>query len=94
MPVIAIMPDVYWIGVNDRTKDLFEGLWPITNEGVSYNSYLINDEKKALIDLTKSSKGDEYLAQIDEGLLRKLWMERGSAEGGEKDHRAFEVGAC
>lgn len=66
MPAIAIKPDVYWIGVNDRTTDLFEGLWPITNEGVSYNSYLISDEKKALIDLTKSSKGDEYLAQIDE----------------------------
>lgn len=86
MPAIVITPDVYWIGVSDRTTDLFEGLWPITNEGVSYNSYLINDEKKAIIDLTKSFKRDEYLAQIDEGLLRKLWMERRSAEGGEKDH--------
>ena len=42
-----------------------EGLWPITKEGVSYNSYLIDDEKKAIIDLTKSFKGDEYLDQID-----------------------------
>ena len=66
MPAIEIKPDVYWIGVNDRTTDLFEGLWPITNEGVSYNSYLIDDEKKAIIDLTKSFKGDEYLNQIDE----------------------------
>ncbi len=66
MPAIEIKPDVYWIGVNDRTTDLFEGLWPITKEGVSYNSYLINDEKKAIIDLTKSFKGDEYLDQIDE----------------------------
>lgn len=66
MPAIAIKPDVFWIGVNDRTTDLFEGLWPITNEGVSYNSYLIRDEKKAVIDLTKSFKGDEYLAQLDE----------------------------
>jgi anaerobic nitric oxide reductase flavorubredoxin len=66
MPAVEIKPDVYWIGVNDRTTDLFEGLWPITKEGVSYNSYLIDDEKKAVIDLTKSIKGDEYLAQIDE----------------------------
>ncbi len=66
MPVIEIKPDVFWIGVNDRTTDLFEGLWPIAKEGVSYNSYLINDEKKAINDLTKSFKGDEYFAQIDE----------------------------
>ncbi len=66
MPIVSIKPDVYWIGVNDRITDLFEGLWPITNEGVSYNSYLIHDEKKAIIDLTKSFKGDEYFAQIGE----------------------------
>lgn len=66
MPAIEIKPDVYWIGVNDRTTDLFEGIWPITKEGVSYNSYLIDDEKKVVIDLTKSFKGDEYLAQINE----------------------------
>ena len=41
----------------DRTTDLFEGLWPITQEGVSYNTYLINDEKKAIVDLTKALKG-------------------------------------
>lgn len=46
MPPIEIRSNVYWIGVNDRTTDLFEGLWPIAKEGVSYNSYLINDEKK------------------------------------------------
>ncbi|MCJ7679828.1 MAG: FprA family A-type flavoprotein [Candidatus Aminicenantes bacterium] len=66
MPAIEIKPDIYWIGVNDRTTDLFEGLWPIAREGVSYNSYLINDEKKAIIDLAKAFKGDEYLTHIDE----------------------------
>jgi anaerobic nitric oxide reductase flavorubredoxin len=65
MPKAEIKPDILYIGVNDRTTDLFEGLWPITQEGVSYNSYLINDEKKAIIDLTKSIKGDEYFAKID-----------------------------
>lgn len=66
MPAVEIKPDVYWVGVNDRITDLFEGLWPITKEGVSYNSYLIDDEKKVIVDLTKSFKGDEYFAQIDE----------------------------
>ena len=64
MPPIEIKPDVYWIGVNDRTSDLFEGMWPITQEGISYNTYLIDDEKKAIVDLTKSLKTDEFLDQI------------------------------
>lgn len=41
MPAVAIQPDVFWVGVNDHTTDLFEGLWPITLEGLSYNSYFI-----------------------------------------------------
>lgn len=65
MSAVQIKPDVYWIGVNDRTTDLFEGLWPVSQEGVSYNSYLIDDEKKAVIDLTKSVKSDEFFAQIE-----------------------------
>jgi len=66
MPAIEIRPDVYWIGVNDRTTDLFEGLWPITKEGVSYNAYLINDQKKAIVDLAKAFKTDEFFDQIAE----------------------------
>jgi len=66
MPPVEIKPDIYWIGVNDRTTDLFEGLWPITQEGVSYNAYLINDEKKAIVDLSKALKTDEFFDQIDQ----------------------------
>jgi len=64
MPSVEIAPDIFWVGVNDRTTDLFEGLWPISNEGVSYNSYLIVDEKKVLIDLAKAMKTDDFFAQI------------------------------
>lgn len=64
MPAVEIRKDVYWIGVNDRTTDLFEGIWPIEQEGVSYNSYLILDEKKVLIDLSKALKTDEFFSQI------------------------------
>jgi anaerobic nitric oxide reductase flavorubredoxin len=66
MPPIEIKPDIYWIGVNDRTTDLFEGLWPIAQEGVSYNAYLINDEKKAIVDLAKGLKTDEFFDHIAE----------------------------
>jgi anaerobic nitric oxide reductase flavorubredoxin len=64
MPAVEIRPDVYWIGVNDRTTDLFEGIWPISEEGVSYNSYLIADEKKVLVDLSKALKANEYIEQV------------------------------
>ena len=62
---VEVAPEIYWIGVNDRTTDLFEGMWPIAREGVSYNAYLIRDEKLALIDLAKATKGEDLLRQID-----------------------------
>jgi anaerobic nitric oxide reductase flavorubredoxin len=66
MPVIEIKPDVYWVGVNDRTTDLFESMWPITGEGVAYNAYLLRDEKKAIIDTVKSFKAHEFLQHVEE----------------------------
>ena len=66
MPPVAIAPGIFWVGINDRTTDLFEGLWPIDREGVSYNYYLVLDEKKVLIDLAKSFKTDEFFANIAE----------------------------
>ncbi len=44
---------IFYVGVNDRNKDLFEGLWPLPN-GVSYNSYLIVDEKVCLVDTVEA----------------------------------------
>ena len=40
-----IADKVYYVGVNDRHKTLFEGVWPLPY-GVSYNSYLIVDKEK------------------------------------------------
>jgi anaerobic nitric oxide reductase flavorubredoxin len=62
---IEVAPGIYWIGVNDRTTDLFEGMWPIGREGVAYNSYLVKGDKLALIDMAKASKADDLLRQID-----------------------------
>ena len=47
--MIELKNKVYYVGVNDRNKALFEGLWPLPS-GVSYNSYLIDDDKVCLID--------------------------------------------
>ena len=61
-----IHPGIFWVGVNDRVTDLFEGLWPISREGISYNAYLVKDEKTALIDLSKEMLTDDYLAVLAE----------------------------
>ncbi len=54
---------IYYVGVNDVVKDLFEGLWPLPF-GVSYNSYLVVDEKVALIDTVEAGFEDEFLDEI------------------------------
>jgi len=59
-----IRPQIFYVGVDDHTTDLFEGLWSIVKEGVSYNSYLIKDEKNALIDLTKEVMSEPYIDQL------------------------------
>jgi flavorubredoxin len=60
---IPITPTISWIGANDRETDLFEGLWSLPR-GVSYNSYLICDDKVALIDTVKSSFFADYLGRL------------------------------
>ncbi|MBI9045373.1 MAG: FprA family A-type flavoprotein [Anaerolineaceae bacterium] len=73
MQPLEICPDIFWIGANDRTTDLFEGLWPIIEEGVSYNSYLIKDEKNVVIDLTKEFLSSDILDKVHELItLEKL----------------------
>lgn len=61
----ALSRDIYWIGVNDRDTDLFEGLWPLPR-GVAYNSYLIVDEKVALVDTVKIKTAMPFLDKVRE----------------------------
>ncbi|WP_448376040.1 FprA family A-type flavoprotein [Fervidobacterium sp.] len=64
MEIVAkIVDGVYYVGVNDRDTHLFENIWPLT-KGVSYNSYLVVDEKTALIDTVKVNKMKEYIEKI------------------------------
>lgn len=64
---IQIKEDLYYIGVNDRTKALFENLWPLP-KGVSYNSYLIVDQKTALFDTVDICYSDIFLQKLETAL--------------------------
>ena len=63
--MIEITNNIYYVGVNDRNKELFEGLWPLPN-GVSYNSYLITDDKVCLIDTVEVDFFIPYIKNIRE----------------------------
>ena len=63
--VNEIIPGVHYVGANDRTKHRFEGLWPLPY-GVSYNAYLIEDEKIALVDTVDAAYTERLLASIRE----------------------------
>ena len=58
-----IKGNVHYVGVNDRNKHLFEGMWPLPY-GVSYNSYLIDDEMVALVDTVDICYFEVFLHKI------------------------------
>ena len=63
MNQIKLSENIYYVGVNDRRTDLFENHMELPN-GVSYNSYLIVDEKVALIDPVEANFLEEYLFKV------------------------------
>ena len=65
--MIEIANKVYYVGVNDRNKALFEGLWPLPY-GVSYNSYLIEDEKVCLIGTVEVDFFVQFIEKLREVL--------------------------
>ena len=65
-----ITNDILYIGVNDKDIDLFEGQYAIP-EGISYNSYLIWDEKIAVMDTVDQRKQEEYLSNLEKALNGK-----------------------
>ena len=62
-----ITNDIKYIGVNDHQVDLFEGQYVVPN-GMSYNSYVILDEKVAVMDTVDQYFGDEWLANLEAAL--------------------------
>ncbi|MBQ0130581.1 MAG: MBL fold metallo-hydrolase, partial [bacterium] len=63
MSHIQLSENIFYVGVNDRRTELFENHMELPN-GVSYNSYLIVDEKVALIDPVEAGFFDEYLKKV------------------------------
>ena len=62
-----VTDDIFYIGVNDHDLDLFEGQY-IVPLGMAYNSYVILDEKIAVMDSVEKHFGEEWLASLDEVL--------------------------
>ena len=62
-----VTKDIKYIGVDDTTIDLFESQYIVPN-GISYNSYLIMDEKIAIMDTVDFRKGEDWFANLEETL--------------------------
>lgn len=67
---VTISDSIKYIGVDDKTIDLFESQYIVPN-GVSYNSYLILDEKIAVMDTVDKRKTDEWLQNLESELCGK-----------------------
>lgn len=64
---MEITKDIRYIGVDDHDIDLFEGQYEVEN-GMAYNSYVILDEKIAVMDSVEAHFGDEWLEKLDKAL--------------------------
>lgn len=62
-----VTEDILWVGCNDRRITLFENLFPVP-KGVSYNSYLILDEKVTLMDTVDASATEQFFENLEAGL--------------------------
>ena len=62
-----ITSDAYWVGVNDRKIALFESVYPVSR-GMSYNSYVVLDEKTVLLDTADSSVSLQFLENVEKAL--------------------------
>lgn len=67
MTKIEITEDIKYIGADDKTIDLFESQYIVPN-GISYNSYLIKDEKNVVMDTIDKRKTDEWLKNLEKEL--------------------------
>ncbi|UKI20771.1 MAG: FprA family A-type flavoprotein [Christensenella sp.] len=61
---MKITNDISYVGVNDHKVDLFEGMYVVPN-GMSYNSYVVLDDKIAVFDSVDAHFGDEWLANVE-----------------------------
>ncbi len=64
MTDIKISSDIKYVGVNDHNLDLFEGQYEVP-EGMAYNSYVIMDDKIAVLDSVDKNFGSEWISNIE-----------------------------
>ena len=64
---MEVSKDIKYIGVNDHEVDLFEGMYDVPN-GMAYNSYVILDEKIAVMDTVETHFGEEWLGNLEKEL--------------------------
>lgn len=64
---MKITEEIIYVGVNDHQVDLFEGQYAVPN-GMAYNSYVILDEKIAVMDTVDQAFGQQWLANVEEAL--------------------------
>ena len=67
MKGVTITDSILYVGVDDKTIDLFESQYVVPN-GISYNSYVILDEKVTLMDTVDSRATEEWLDNLDKAL--------------------------
>lgn len=67
MKDVTISKDIIYIGADDKTIDLFESQYIVPN-GVSYNSYLIKDDKNVIMDTIDKRKTDEWIENLEKAL--------------------------
>ena len=70
IPTMEISKDIIYVGVNDTEIDLFEGQYKVP-DGISYNSYIILDEKIAVMDSVDKGFGAKWLSNIESALGQK-----------------------
>lgn len=63
-----VAKDIFWLDCNDRDIDIFEGIYLVKGIGMAYNSYVIMDDKIAVMDTVDAAVGEEWLAKLDEVL--------------------------
>ena len=83
---MQIAKDIFYVGVNDRELDLFEGQYVVPN-GIAYNSYVIMDEKTAIFDTVDARFFDEWLKNVQD-VLQGVAPEYLIVQHMEPDHSA------
>ena len=89
---VKMADDLYWVGGNDRRLNLFENAYPL-QKGVSYNAYVVLDDKNVLVDTADKAIGDLFLENI-EAALSGGGLDYVIVQHMEPDHAATLMRVC